>query len=176
MLDAGGQAVRLAQVIPLEASHLGDTQVSGQQGILSAGLHHPAPPGLPAVVHHGGEGHLDATGCGLFGRHPGAGFGQRRVEGTAQPQGDGEDGSVAVDDIHHKEHGNFVPIPCQMNLLHLLHFLGGGEVQHAAQATQVFLRQSELLHGPGDARAGVHEHIGVVLHELADFFLQGHLG
>ena len=110
VLDAGGQVVIFLQILPLEALHLSRPQVPGQHGVFAAGLHHPSPPGVPAVVHHGGEGDLHAAGSCLPGGHLGTLLRQCRVKGAAQPQGDGEDGAVAVDHIHHKKHGNFVGV------------------------------------------------------------------
>ena len=176
MLDTGGHTVAFGQVLLLEAPHLGRAQITCQHGFLAAGLHHPAPPGVPGVIHHGGEGDLHAAGARFFGGHPGAFLCQGRVKGAAQAQGDGEDGAVAVDHVHHEQHGNFVGIFGKVDVLHLLHFVGRGEVQDTAQPAQILLRQSELLHGAGDLGTGIHEDIAVVLHELPDFFFQGHLG
>ena len=176
MLDAGGQVFRLFQVVPLEALHLGRPQVTGEHGVLSAALHHPAPPGVPGIVHHGGKGDLHAACPRLPGRHPGAVLCQLRVKGAAQAQRDGIDGAVAMDHIHHKQHGDFVGVLGQVHVLHLLHLVGRGKIQHAAQSPQVRLQQAELGHGSGDFGTGVHKHAAVVLHQLADFFLQGHPG
>ena len=167
MLDAGRQARGVGQVVALEAPDHGGGEHPREQGILAQALGHPAPPGIPANVHHGGEGPVDAVGRGLEGGHPGPCPDQLRVPGGSLPERNREDGPEAVDHVAPHEERDPQPALFHGDALELrqrarIHLVQDGP--HPPLADLQGQRLGDRPFGPGD------------LVQLADLLGQRHAG
>ena len=109
MFDAGGNLPLLFQIrtalpglFSLITLHDGSGKLTVQPGILSRGLHHTAPPGIPHQIHHRGKGQMQPGCRRLPRRNLRTFFGQLRVKAAALGQRNGKHRAVTVNNIRHK--------------------------------------------------------------------------
>ena len=174
VLDTGGNALRTVQIRPLEAPDHGSCHLSVQVGVLPGGLHAPPPPGIPAQIRHRGKGHMDAVGSTLPGRHCRPLLHQLRGEGGCQAQGAGKGGTVAVNHIQHKEHGDVVGLGSHTGILNFPQFVRPPDTQGTPCQLQSPAGDVVLLQGTGEGRV-LCIICPLVLHQLVHLFLQGHI-
>ena len=163
MLDAGRHILRVCQVASLESAYLRRGKRTGKPGLLSAGFHDTSPAWIPDIVHHGSKRHLNTAGSRFLSRHTGTGLRKLRVKGAPKRQGDRIDGSVAVYDIHHKNHGDPMRIVLHMHVLHFLHLSNRRKIQNTSNPRKVLIGQSQLHPRPRNVRRRIQEHIRVIL-------------
>ena len=163
VLDAGHDRIFGRQVIALIAAHhrLGDART--EISILARPLGHAAPAGVAADVRHRREGEGDSPGARLLGGYPGRALDPLQVPRAGEPERDGKDRLVTVDDIHAEEERN-----AEARLLHGLtlqcvHHLGIYLVDNRADTALRHSRSERVEVG------------GIELIELPHFFTQSHL-
>ena len=134
-------------------------------GVLAIALGHSAPPRVSCDVHHRGKGPFDADGRTLSCSYPATPFHKGRVEGGGLGEGDGEDGSVAVDDVPSEDEGDFESGLLHDYFLNLVGILNSPDVDDGANSS-VDEGLYDIL-GDGFVSTG-H------LEELSYFFFDGH--
>src|SRR5690606_29870422 len=97
MLDAGHQAVRVAQRLALIGLDHRPRDFGYEVRIFTEAFGSTPPARVAGDVDHGCEGHVQAVGAGFDGGNtPGTGNGLHIPTGR-QPHADGEDGAVPMD-------------------------------------------------------------------------------
>ena len=173
VLEARGNLSLLLWVYPLIPPHHGGGHLSVQIRVFAGGFHHPAPPGVPHQVGHGGEGHVNPRRRGFPGGDGGPLLDRLRVKGAALGQGNGKHGAVAVDDVRHEQKRNMVRVLGHEFRLQLPDLFRADDGKIAARQTQVLLGQPHIPRRPG--RRPFMLKISRQLYQLTDFFLQAHL-
>ena len=85
MAAANGGGDSLAQILPLEASYVGDADAAGQIGVLAVGLLGASPARIPADIQDGRQGLAGSHGAHLQADHLGEGLDQLRIPAAGQP-------------------------------------------------------------------------------------------
>ncbi len=105
VLDAHEDAVG-AERLTLKSTDLCAGHRRAQVRIFAGALHDASPTRISCNVDHWGEGPADAGGTGVFAGQVLRGFFYPRIPGCSHRQGNGEDGSISVDDVECKEDGD----------------------------------------------------------------------
>ena len=163
MLDAGGHGGGIGRAALITVNHgLGHARV--QVGVFTAAFGDTAPAGVAGDVQHGREGPADTLCGGFDGRHAGALFHQGGIKSGRQPQRDGENGMITMDDVAAHQQRDSQTGFLHGDALQLVDLRGIHLVEDGAD-----LSVTEGLGVIGDGAAG-----GDLVH-LADLLGQGHL-
>ncbi len=164
VLDAGHDALRIAGVAALIATHHGSGNARDQVGVLAEALRGTPPAGITGDIDGRCEGHVEAVGTGFERRDPGAVLDGRDVPARRQTQADGKGGAMAVDDVVGEEHRN-AQAAAQRRLLHGPVLRAHHRVEGGADAPGRHLLADALArHVAADADQA----------QLTDLLFQGH--
>ena len=109
MFHTCGDGVVVREVVPLESTHHGDTQFTGQIGVFAQTLGNTSPAGVARDVEHGSEGPCNTLLAGFGSGHVGAFLDELRVERGCHAQRNGQYRFVAVDNIPPDDEGDPQP-------------------------------------------------------------------
>ena len=187
MLDRSSHVARLREAIALIAANVGPGHGGAEIGVFTGAFHGSAPAGIAADVDHRGVKPANAR-CGrLFGSHVGELNDEFRIEARGQAQGHWIDGAKTVNDIRAEEqrdvqtalvHGKMLisvgalradgvehrAKPASCSQLHSIHMIDGLRIYSRNRALLALGRRR------GRGIAGI-----VVLNELSNLFVEGHL-
>ena len=170
MFGDGGQRIGRAEIVALEAMHLGLGDARAQPRILSRAFGAAAPARIAGNIQHWGKGHRQAVRGRLCGGLPRRQRPQRRIEQRRLAQGYGEQGAVAMNHVESDEQRNAETRLLDRQPLHVPHMMGPDHVEEIADGAVL----DRLRRIPRDHRAR-HRVAGGRHGELAELFSQSHL-
>ncbi len=173
VLGAGGDALRIGQVIALEASHGGGGETGVEQRVLAIALGHPPPARVAGHVHHGCEGQANPIGGAFPGRDASPLAGQFRVPGGSLAEGDGKNRAVPVDDIAAEQQGDAEAAFLDRHALEAVGFARGGPAVAHRPGERSAGKKARAEEALADKVLGGFVHLGQLVH-LADLLGQGH--
>ncbi len=166
VLGAGRDAIGRGRIRPLEAAHHGRPQHGDVVRSLAGALGDPTPARIARDVDHRREGPVDAVLGGLGGGRRRRRLDQLGVEGGAEPERDGEDGPVPVDDVAAEDEWDPEPGLLDREALEVVPQLAAGGVEEGADRARA----------DGVERGLVGVLVVGALGELADLLLERHPG